>query len=81
MSGRLLPDGDRDTAGVAIETLGRGVVADLHDPASDDARDLDVGIRRHLARHDHEPGRHQAFDGHPALRVAAISASRTESLI
>src|SRR5215208_3411009 len=68
--GRLLPDGDRDTAGVAVETLGRGVVADLNDPASDQTRDLDVGIRGHLACHHHEAGRHQAFDGHPAMRVA-----------
>ena len=67
--GRLRADGDRDTAGAAVEALLRPVVADLEDGLAHDPRDLDVGRRRHLAGDVHEPGRDHRLDGDARLRV------------
>ena len=67
--GALLPDRHLDPAGLAVEALGGRVVADVQHGVADDARDLDVGLGRHLAGDVHEPGGDHGLDGHPAARV------------
>src|SRR5690606_40403533 len=58
-----------DTARRAVEALVRGVVPDLEDLLPDDGRDVDVGLRRHLAGDVDQAGGDQRLDGDPALRV------------
>ena len=65
----LAADGDHHAAGVAVEALVRGVVADLQDPVADLLLDVDVAGRGDLAGHDHEAGGQQRLDGDPAVGV------------
>ena len=65
----LAADGDHHAAGVAVEALGRRVVADLEDPVADLLLDVDVAGRGDLAGHHHQTGGQQRLDGDPAVRV------------
>ncbi len=67
---RLRADRDLHAAGGAVEALGRGVVADLQDLLPDDARNVDIGVGRHLAGHMHLAGGDQRLDSHPAAVIA-----------
>ncbi|CPZ73268.1 Uncharacterised protein [Mycobacteroides abscessus] len=67
--GRLRTDGDIHTTGVAIEALGRGVIADLQHPFPDDVRDIDIGGGGHLTGDMDLTGGHQRLHRHPGLRV------------
>ena len=66
---RLGADGDLHAAGRAVEPLGGGVVADLEDLLPDDARNVDIGVRRDLAGHVHLAGGNQRLDGNVAALV------------
>ena len=65
----LAADRDHHAAGVAVEALLGGVVADREDPVADLLLDVDVAGRGDLARHDHEAGGQQRLDRDPAVRV------------
>src|SRR5690606_19705825 len=67
--GRLRADGHRHAAGGAVEALVGGVVTDLEDLLPDDARDVDIGLGRHLTRDVDLTGGDQRLDRDPALRV------------
>jgi hypothetical protein len=66
----LLAEGDLDTAGVAVEPLDRGVVADLEDLLANELGDRRVGLGGHLTRDDHETGGQERLAGDPAVGVA-----------
>ncbi len=66
---RLRTDRDLDAAGVAVEALVGGVVADLEDLLAHELGDRGVGLGGHLAGNDDQPGGQQRLDGHTALRV------------
>jgi hypothetical protein len=66
---RLAADGDHDAAGVAVEALLGGVVADLQDPVADLLLDVDVARRGDLTGHHHQSGGEQGLDGDPAVGV------------
>ena len=67
--GRLLVERDHDAAGVGVEAVLGPVVADALDRLAHEARDLDVGLRRDLAGHHHEPGRDERLAGDAPVRV------------
>ena len=52
--GRLLVDGRKDAARVAVELVFAAGVADAPDHAARHALHVDVGLRTHLAPHDHQ---------------------------
>ena len=76
---RLLVDRDHDTAGGRVEAPLRVRVADVADPLADDAGDVDVGLRRDLARDDDEAGRDQRLARDAAVASSRRTASSTES--
>jgi len=63
---RLLADRDRDAARLAVEALGRRVVADPQDRVSHDPRDIHVTGRRHLTGDMDQTGRDHGLHGHAA---------------
>ena len=65
----LLADGDGHAAAGAVETVGRGVVADAQDGLPDDLRDFDVGVGGDLAGDVDQAGGGQRLHGHPGLGV------------
>ena len=65
----LLADGDGDAAAGAVESVGRGVVADAQDGLADDLRDFDVGVGGDLAGHVDQAGGGQGLHGNPGLGV------------
>ena len=67
--GRLLVERDDDAAGLGVEAVLRAGVADLRHRLADEARDVDVGRRRDLARDDDEAGRDQGLARDAAVRV------------
>jgi len=68
---RLRADRYLDSAGVAVEPLGRAVVPDVEDCLADDRRDVHVRLGRHLAGDVHQPGGHHGLHRDPAARVLA----------
>jgi hypothetical protein len=78
---RLRADRDVDPAGVAVEALGRGVVADLEDLLPHQGGDVDVRAGGDLARDVHLARGDQRLHRDAAARSLASSASRTESLM
>ncbi len=69
MSARLLVDRDDDAAGLGVEAVLGARVADVRDRLADEARDVDVGLGRDLARDDDEPGRDQRLAGDASVDV------------
>ncbi len=67
--GRLLVYRHEHTAGVPVEAELFPVVADVTDRPPREAGDVDIGARRDLAGHDHEPGCEQRLAGDAALGV------------
>ena len=61
--GRLLVDGRQDTARIAVELILALRVADAVDDAARHALHVDIRIRAHLTRHDHQSGGAQRFAG------------------
>ncbi len=67
--GGLRADRDLDAAGVAVEALVGGVVADREHGLADQRGDVGVGLGVHLARDVDQARGHHRLDGDPALRV------------
>ena len=67
--GRLLVERNDDAAGGRVEAPLGMRVADLGDPLAHELGNVDVDLRRDLARDDHEPGRDQRLAGDAALRI------------
>ena len=67
--GRLAADRDADAAGLAVEALAGGVVADLEDALAHQLRDVGVGRGGDLAGDVHLAGHDQRLDRDPAGRV------------
>ncbi len=67
--GGLLVERDHHGAAVAIETVGRVVVPDLADGLAGDLLDVELGVRRDLARHHDEPGVDERLAGDATLRI------------
>ena len=74
---RLLVDRDDDTARLEVESVLRPRVANLGDPFANHRADVDVGVRRDLARDDHETGRDERLAGDPSVRV--VCENRVEN--
>ena len=70
--GGLGADGDLDAAGVTVEALVGGVVADLEDRLADDVGDGGVGGRAHLAGDHDEAGGQQRLDGHAQVGLVGV---------
>ena len=67
--GRLLVERDDDAAGLGVEPVLRAGVADRGDPLADEPRDVDVGLGRDLAGHDHEARGDERLARDPPARV------------
>src|SRR5690606_11260486 len=67
----LRTDGDLDAAGIRVEALLGGVVADLADHVAHDRRDVAVAFGAHLAGHVHETGGDQGLDRDAGAGVLA----------
>ena len=66
--GRLRVERHQHAARLAVEAVGVVVVADVAHRLAHERRDVDVGRRRHLARHHDEPGGQQRLAGDAARR-------------
>ena len=69
--GRLFVDGRQDAARVGIELVVAPVIADAVDDAARYALHVDVGLRPHFARDDHQTGGAERFAGD--LRVGVVA--------
>ena len=69
--GRLLVDGRQDTARIAVELVLALRISDAVDDAARHALHVDIGIRTHFTRHDHQPGGAQRFAGDLRIGIAA----------
>jgi hypothetical protein len=67
--GRLLVERDDHAAGLGVEPVLGARVADRRDPLPDEARDVDVCLRRDLAGDDDEPGGDERLAGDPPVGV------------
>ena len=67
--GRLLVERDDHAAGLGVEAVLGARVADLLDPLAHEARDVDVGLGRDLARDDDEAGGDERLAGDATLGV------------
>ena len=79
--GRLAVEGHEHPAGLAVESKGVVVVADVADHVADNRGDVDVGRGRHFTGHKTSPVVRSVSHGHPAGRVASSMASSTASEI
>ena len=66
---RLLPDRHLDATRSAVEALGGRVVPDAQHRLSDDGRDLDVGLGRHLTGDVDQTGGDHGLDGDTRPRI------------
>jgi len=69
--GRLLVDGRQDTARIAVELVLALRISDAVDDAARHALHVDIGIRTHFTRHDHQPGGTERFAGYLRIGIAA----------
>ena len=69
--GRLLVDGRQHAARIAVEAVVAARVADAADDPAGHALHIDVGIRAHLARHNHEARGAERLAGYLRLGIAA----------
>ncbi len=67
--GALGVERDLHGAGLAVEALDRGVVADLEHAVAGDAGDVDVRLGGDLAADQHHAGGHEGLRGNAALGV------------
>ncbi len=67
--GRLRVEGDLHGAGLTVEALDRGVVADLQHAVAGDPGDVDVRLGGDLAADEHHARGDERLAGDPALRV------------
>ena len=77
--GRLRVEGDLHGAGLAVEALDRGVVADLEHAVAGDAGDVDVRLGGDLATDEHHARGDEGLAGDPALRV--VGQQRVEDAV
>ena len=75
--GRLLVDGREDAARRGIELIGALVVADPVDHAAGYPLHIDIGLRAHLARHNHQTGGAEGFAGD--LRIGVVTQELIEN--
>ncbi len=69
--GRLLVDGRKDTARIAVELVLALGVTDAIDDTARHALHIDISLRTHLARHDHQAGGAEGFACDLRIGVAA----------